>query len=197
MARLLCVTENKTNTQMEFDALSNTTQARSLRYQRVVYIVSMATSTSKMMGVDAQFCKIGISKCDAFSRFCSYKTYWPSGVLVHAIAVVNQPHMSDTQVVRKVEADLYDCDALKEYRIRHTESFLNPNAFSIRYAIAFLCRHASVVRVWEATPCGKYGSWHATRTSHKRVGAISCVGQTGTRVEVEAAHSGASCDAAC
>ena len=168
---------------MEFDSWCQTAQARSLRYQRVVYIVSMATS--KKMGVEAQWCKIGISKCDAFSRFRSYKTYWPSGVLVHCIAVVNQPHMSDIQVVRKVEADLCDCVALKGYRIRNTESFLNSD-FSIRYAIAFLRRHASVVRVWEATPCGLYGTWHARHTSHKRASVISLVGRKGTRVEAEA-----------
>ena len=179
---------------MEFDAWSKTAQACSLRYQRVVYIVSMATSEA--MGVDAQIWKKGISKCDAFSRFRSYKTYWPSAVLVHYIAVVNQPHMSDIQVVRKVEADLCDCVTLKEYRIRHTESFLN-SAFSIRYAIAFLRRHASVVRMWEATSCGRYGTWHATRTSHKQAGAISPVGHTGKRVEAEAVHCVASCDAAC
>ena len=179
---------------MDFDSWSQTAQARSLRYQRVVYVVSMDTSTK--MGVKPQFCKIGISKCDAYSRFRSYKTYWPSGVLVHAIAVVNQPHMSDIQVVRKVEADLCDCVALKEYRIRHTESFLN-SSFSIRYAIAFLRRHASVVRVWEATPCGKYGTWHATRTSHTRADAISPAGRKGKHVEAEVAHSVPSCVSVC
>ena len=180
---------------MDFGSWSQTAQARSLRYQRVVYVVSMATS--KTMGVEPQFCQIGISKCDAYSRFRSYKTYWPSGVLVHAIAVVNQPHTSDIQVVRKVESDLCDSVALKEYRIRNTESFLNPKAFSIRYAVAFLRRHASVVRVWEATPCGLYGSWHATRTSHTRADAVSHVVQIDKRVEVEAAHSVVSCASVC
>lgn len=182
---------------MEFDSWCQTAQARSLRYQRVVYIVS--PTTSKSMGVvGGCYCKIGISKCDAFSRFRSYKTYWPSGVLVHAIAVVNQPHTSDIQVVRKVESDLCDCVALKEYRIRNTESFLNPKAFSIRYSIAFLRRHASVVRVWEATPCGQYGTWHSSRhTSHTQGDTILLAGRKGKRAEAEVANSAASCTGAC
>ena len=88
---------------MKFDAWSKTAQARSLRYQRVVYIVCPATS--KKMGVeDGCYYKIGISKYDVYSRFRAYMTYWPSNVLIHAIAVVKQPHTSDIQVVRQVEA---------------------------------------------------------------------------------------------
>lgn len=133
---------------MDFDAFAKTNDGRSMRYQRVVYVVS--PSSSHALGVEQKYVKVGISKCDLQSRMRCYKTYWPSGITIHACAVVTQPLMSTRQDVLDVESSICESSALRRYRIRKTESFLNSNGVALGYVISSLRRNTFVHRVWVA-----------------------------------------------
>ena len=136
---------------MNFDKFIKTDIAKQLRFQRVVYIVSPVSN--KKLGINgSKFIKIGISKCDLFSRMRCYKTYWNSGINIHCVCVINQPHegkLSYMQCVKEVESFLCDSKFLSKYRLKNTETFYNPNSISLVWTMSQLKKHSLTLKLWQ------------------------------------------------
>ena len=117
---------------IQFNLLS---VAAELRFQRCLYIISPKPDVS--LGILGGWHKIGMAQV-SLSRLANYKTYWPSGVLIHAIAVVPQDTKSTRCTIKDVEAKICNSHVLRRARIRETESFKGLNKTHITYILASL-----------------------------------------------------------
>ena len=148
---------------MNFTDFKKLPVSRSLKFQRCVYIVSPANSPA-LGPQNARFVKIGISRCNLWSRLSSgYLTCWHN-LIVHAVAIVRQNPNSEKSDIMTVESDVVSTPVLQQYRIRKLESFMNPADFTLRTMITSLRDHPSVHGVWVPLPRGG-GTWSARLAS--------------------------------
>ncbi len=148
---------------MDFNDFKKLPVSRSLKFQRCVYIVSPANSEA-LGPQNARFVKIGISRCNLWSRLSSgYLTCWHD-LLVHAVAIVRQDPNSEKSDIMTVESDIVSTVVLQQYRIRKLESFMNPANFTLHTMLDRLRKHPSVHGVWVPLQRGG-GTWSARLAS--------------------------------
>lgn len=89
---------------MEFSRFQRTEAYRKLNFHRCWYLIRPRDSAE--LGISARWIKAGISRTSLFHRLRAYKTYWPSGIEVIAVAGIRQPeegHAAEDEAIAKVE----------------------------------------------------------------------------------------------
>ena len=132
---------------MNFDDFCKLPQAKRFNQQRCIYLIR--PTTSKYFGVAAKWIKVGQAKCGLFNRLRAYRTGWPMGITVIAVATVAQPEDLEKSTIYEVEKTICDSPVIAKSRIRNTESFMDSTRVR-SFILSSLLNHKHVLQVWSA-----------------------------------------------